>query len=150
LPRQHVLARGGGVEAADDVHERRLARARRPHHRYVVVAPDVEVDAAQGLHLDPSHAVGLADPAHADHRALDLRLFAHHSYLKETAGFTLAARRAGKKPASTPIVPRPTEDARAVGGEYAGPPRDPHPPPLRGRSAERGLRASGTAAMSSL
>ena len=50
------------------------------------LAADVEVDAAQRLHLHAPHRVDLADSAHRD----------HHSYLKRFRGVDGAARRAGK------------------------------------------------------
>src|SRR2546426_9646767 len=79
------------------------------------------------------------------HRALDLRLFAHHSYLSETAGFMLAARRAGKYPASMPIVPSTTEVLRAMAGENVGRPRNSNASPLRGRTAITAMRPRETA-----
>jgi hypothetical protein len=42
---EFVAARGGAVEAAEDVHQRRLARARCAHDRDVLAARDHEVDA---------------------------------------------------------------------------------------------------------
>ena len=45
-----VGARRRPVEAAEDVQERGLARARRPDDRQPVAAVDGQVDAAQGLH----------------------------------------------------------------------------------------------------
>ena len=44
---EHVGARGGPVEEADDVHEGRLARTRRAHHGHELARLDGEVDAAQ-------------------------------------------------------------------------------------------------------
>ena len=57
---QAVRAGGRDVEAAEDVHQRRLARSRRAHDRDVVALGDDEVDAAQRLHLDRAGGVGLA------------------------------------------------------------------------------------------
>ena len=44
------LALVGHVEAGDDVEQRRLAAARRSHHRDELAAADVEVGAAQRPH----------------------------------------------------------------------------------------------------
>jgi hypothetical protein len=86
LPGEQVLARGRRVEAAEDVHEGGLAGAGRTDHRHVVVGGDLEIDAAQGLDLDVPHRVDLPNALHGN----------HHSYLSDSAGLTLAARRAGK------------------------------------------------------
>ncbi len=56
-----VAAGGRHVEAADEVHHRRLARSRRSHDRHVLVVRDGEGDAAQGLDEDPFEIVGLDD-----------------------------------------------------------------------------------------
>src|SRR5437016_10033757 len=50
LPVQPVFARRGCVQAADQVHERRLARTRRPHHRDVSVLADLQAPAPHGAH----------------------------------------------------------------------------------------------------
>ena len=50
----------GRVQAADQVHQRGLAGARRAHDGDVLVALDAQVDAAQGMHLLlRPHVVGL-------------------------------------------------------------------------------------------
>ena len=64
---QPVLAGVRRVEAADDVHERRLARARRSHDGDVLVAGDRDVDAAQGAHDFAAHVVFALDAARHDH-----------------------------------------------------------------------------------
>src|SRR5690606_25101920 len=56
----------GAVEAAQDVHERRLARARRAHDGDELVAPDDEVDAAQRVDLLDADPVDLAERADLD------------------------------------------------------------------------------------
>src|SRR2546425_578996 len=67
LPGEDVLAGVGDVEAADDVHERRLARARRAHDRDELALVDVEVDPLERVHdVVLAHAVGLRDPAKLD------------------------------------------------------------------------------------
>ena len=47
IPATDDLARGRLVQAGEDVHQRRLARARRTHDRGQPLAGDVEVDAPQ-------------------------------------------------------------------------------------------------------
>src|SRR5437899_1502857 len=64
---EHVATGGGDVEAADDVHERRLARSARAHDGDELTAFDQQVDAPQRLNLDPAHAVGLGDRLQPDH-----------------------------------------------------------------------------------
>src|SRR5262249_31402329 len=66
---ERVAAARRLVEAADHVHQRRLAGAGRPHDRDELAGLDVEVDAAQGVHLVRAHAVDLGELADADHGA---------------------------------------------------------------------------------
>jgi hypothetical protein len=56
-----VLALGRGVEAADEVHQRRLAGAGGAHDGDVLVVLDAQVDAAQGVDLLVAHLVGLPE-----------------------------------------------------------------------------------------
>ena len=58
---EQVRALARRVEAAEDVHQRRLAGARRPHDRDVLAAPHLEVDAAQGVHCHLAGVVRLPD-----------------------------------------------------------------------------------------
>ena len=51
LALERVGAAGGRIEAADQVHERRLARARGAHDRDVLVGLDVEVHPVQRVDL---------------------------------------------------------------------------------------------------
>src|SRR2546422_902854 len=67
-----VLARGGGVEAADEVHERRLPRSRRAHHGHVLVLADLEAHAAQRAHDLAAHVVVAGELVREDH---DVRLW---------------------------------------------------------------------------
>jgi hypothetical protein len=60
-PTQEKPASRRAVEAAEDVHQRALAGARRAHDRHELALVDLQVDAAQGLHLDVAHRVDLAD-----------------------------------------------------------------------------------------
>jgi hypothetical protein len=55
---QQILAAGGLVEAADDVHQRGLAAARGPHDRHHLALADGERDAAEGMDLHVAHGVG--------------------------------------------------------------------------------------------
>ena len=69
LARQLVRAGVGDVEAAEHVHQRRLARTRRAHDRDEFAGVDIEVDAGEGVHLDLlTDAVGLGDAAQVHHR----------------------------------------------------------------------------------
>jgi len=60
------LARRRRVEAADEIEQRGLARARRPHQRDEVALGDVEVDAVQHFDLLRSALVGLGESAGGD------------------------------------------------------------------------------------
>ncbi len=60
------LALVGDVESRDEVQQRRLAAARRPHDRDELARRDVEVDAAQRAHR---RELGLERLADAPHRA---------------------------------------------------------------------------------
>ena len=54
---QPVLAVVGRIEAADHVHQRRLARARRAHDRDVLAALHGEIDAAQRVNHLGAHLI---------------------------------------------------------------------------------------------
>ena len=54
---QPILAVVRRVEAADHVHQRRFAGARRPHDRHVLAALDREIDAAQRIDRLLAHSV---------------------------------------------------------------------------------------------
>ena len=69
-----VAALARGIEAADEVHQRRFARARRSHDGDVFVALDPDVDATQRLYLLlRTHVVGLPQIFGADHTLLGRR-----------------------------------------------------------------------------
>ena len=55
------------VEQPDDVHQRGLAGARRPHDREHLASADLEVDAAQGAHLDIVKQIALGHVARLEH-----------------------------------------------------------------------------------
>src|SRR5690606_30088245 len=63
-PRQAILPRGGRVEAADQVHERRLARSGRSHDRHVLVVGDREGDSLERAHHLLADRVLLDDVDH--------------------------------------------------------------------------------------
>ena len=56
------------VEAAEQVHEGRLAGARWPHDRDELAGFDVDRDAAQGMHHRAAHLVVLRQRGRADQR----------------------------------------------------------------------------------
>src|SRR5688500_10572246 len=65
---EEVLAAAGPVEAAEDVHERGLARARGAHDGDELAGADVEVDAVQHLDLELAVLERLRNPFQLDHR----------------------------------------------------------------------------------
>ncbi len=67
-PVEDVAAGGRPVEAADDVHQGRLARARRPDDRHELAVVDDQVDAVEGPDVDPAGLVDPADPGEGDER----------------------------------------------------------------------------------
>ncbi len=62
-PIEPVPTAGRDVQAADYVHQGRLARARRPHNGDELAGLHEERHAAQGVHLDVAHAVHPGDVA---------------------------------------------------------------------------------------
>src|SRR5262249_47134209 len=62
-----VLARRRLQQAAEDLHESRLPRARRAHDREQLACSDAEVDAAERLDVHAAARVGLADTRELDH-----------------------------------------------------------------------------------
>jgi hypothetical protein len=63
---EEVGAPAGRVEAANQVHQRRLARPRRAHDRHVFALLDLDADPAQGVDLLVAHRVGLPQVAGLD------------------------------------------------------------------------------------
>jgi hypothetical protein len=53
------LARAGRIEPAENVEQRRLARARRPQHDHELALKNIEIDLAQRMHRDLAHLIGL-------------------------------------------------------------------------------------------
>ena len=60
---EEVLAARGAVERADDVHHRRLARARGAHDRHELALIDREVDVGERVEGRLARTVALADVA---------------------------------------------------------------------------------------
>jgi hypothetical protein len=74
IARELIGAAVRRVEATEDVHERRLARAGRTHDRDELRRVDVEVDAPERMHLDLlADPVRLRDAAQAHDRIGDRR-----------------------------------------------------------------------------
>src|SRR5699024_7765216 len=59
----------GAVEAADEIEQRRLARAGAPDERDELTGCDVEVDPPQGVHRGPARAERAVHTAGPDRRA---------------------------------------------------------------------------------
>jgi hypothetical protein len=66
LPVQQVAAFAGRVQAADEVHQRRLAGPGRPHDGDVLAALDGHVDPAERMNLLGAHDVGLPEVGRFD------------------------------------------------------------------------------------
>ena len=64
-----VAAAVGAVEQADDVEQRGLAGAGRPHDGEVFAGRDVEADAAQGMHFLVADGEDALDAGECDHLA---------------------------------------------------------------------------------
>src|SRR5205814_7264605 len=79
LAGERVGARVGDVEAAQDVHQRRLTRTRGAHERDELAGIDLEVGALKRLDdVVLAHPVGLRDPTQTDDRVShDGRVQAH-------------------------------------------------------------------------
>ena len=66
VPATDDLARGRAVDAGDQVQQRGLARARRPHQRHELALGHVQVDAVEHLDLQAVALIDLANVLHAD------------------------------------------------------------------------------------
>jgi len=75
-----ILARRWRVQAADHVHQSRLARSAWTHNGNHLTREDLEVDAAQGWNDDLAKAVILGEIAHINHWLYSLGS-QFHSYL---------------------------------------------------------------------
>src|SRR5450830_135454 len=69
-PTEQVLARAGGVQAAQDVHGGGLARAAGPHDGHELTGLDAQRDALQGHQLGGPLAIALGDALQPDQRGL--------------------------------------------------------------------------------
>ena len=65
---ERIAAAGRPVETAEDVHQRRLARARRAHHGDELAGVDGERDAVQNLDRDVAGVVSLGESGKLDQR----------------------------------------------------------------------------------
>jgi len=79
------MAVGGRVQPAQDVQQRRLAAARWAEHHHELAAAQLQVDAAQRLHLDIAHGVDLGQPLGAEDD-LALRRIVHAVMLAGAEG----------------------------------------------------------------
>ena len=124
-PGQPHLPAGGPVQPAEQVQQRRLPAAARPHHRHRLAWADVEVDPVDGAHQPRSLAVLLAQPAGAQHRhvsgvagrSLMIRSFGRSSSARTppaSAGPPAAAARC--PPAA---APRPSRSGSAIAARCA-------------------------------
>jgi hypothetical protein len=68
---EQVLPAAGRVQAAEDVHRGRLARAARAHDGHEFAGADVEIDALQGHQLSRAAAIDLGHCAQPDQRRAD-------------------------------------------------------------------------------
>ena len=71
-----VLALRRRIQAADQIHQRRLARPGRTHDRDIFAALDLDVDARDRVDLLVAHDVGLPEIVGADDDAVALELLA--------------------------------------------------------------------------
>jgi len=58
-PIEKIFAAAGFIQAADNVHQRRLAGTGRTHDRHETAAGDLERYPAQGVHMVVTHVIGL-------------------------------------------------------------------------------------------
>ena len=65
---QHLTGRRD-VEPTEDVEQRRLATPRRPEQHDELAGVEIEVDAAQRMHVDLAHGIDLGDLAGREDRA---------------------------------------------------------------------------------
>ena len=87
-----VLALGRRIQAADQVHQRRLARAGRAHDGDILAALDLDVDTGDRVDLLVAHDVRLPQIVRADDDSLALELLAALLPLDATAAFAMSLR----------------------------------------------------------
>src|SRR5690606_26353223 len=80
----------GGVEAPEDVHAGRLARAARAHDGHELPVVDPQVDPREGAHLGLAGAVDLADLPELDERRAGARRGGHGGSFSTTSTTTCA------------------------------------------------------------
>ena len=71
-----VLALGGGVQAADEVHQSGLTGAGRPHDGDILAAPDLHIHAGDRMDFLVAHDVGFPQVVGANYDAIPFELFA--------------------------------------------------------------------------
>src|SRR5207247_7331939 len=99
-----VLAARRPVEAAEDVHQRRLAGAGCSHDRDELPPRDGEVDSLEGVNVHVTQAVGLGDAAEIDDRvryARARRLAGCHGWKWGRATWGAVGLRSSRATAST-------------------------------------------------
>ncbi|MCC2633338.1 MAG: hypothetical protein K0S48_1224 [Ramlibacter sp.] len=110
LAQQAVAARRHGFQQPEDVQQRALAGAGRPHQRGELAAGDAQLQPVQHLgFVRPAQVVALANTGQGDQLGLHIRI--------ACAGSIAAARRAGMIAASTPqaTASRPSCNASPQG-----------------------------------
>src|SRR2546428_117686 len=68
------MAAGRPVQTAQDIHQRRFSRPRRPHHRHELAGEDLERDPPQGVHLDFTQVVDLVHALETNEGCIAVRL----------------------------------------------------------------------------
>ncbi len=130
------------VEAADDVHQRRLARAGGPHDRDVLTALDDQVDPVDGAHDGVAAAVDLRHRVQLDDRRVIRRL-----HLRREPIVGLSRRTVGRtswSPSLTPpvisVVVSPTRPMSTGTTTFWVPRRDDDRVPVADRRDRRRRR----------
>src|SRR5437879_12162638 len=68
------MAASRPVQTPQDIHQRRLSRPRRPHHRHELAGEDLERDPPQGVHLDFTQVVDLVHALETNEGCIAVRL----------------------------------------------------------------------------
>ena len=145
-------AGGGGVQAGQAVHQRRLARAGRPHDRGEAAGRQVDVDAAQGVHGGCRRGRRCGS-GRGRWRRCGVRSWSagrRHGSIDGSSGDSAAPDRrpAGRRSGSVTGVGRPTRRRTTVGGRTRSGARRPARSRRRARPAApgRGTRSWPAAA----
>src|SRR6266850_2902558 len=97
---QPIAARGGRVEAPEDVHQRALAGARRTGDRDELAGGDIDVYAAQRLHIDLAQPIRFREAARLDQRLHQRRRAGFRARSTAAAGSSSAI----ESPAARPLT----------------------------------------------